>query len=275
MPSVRITSPSNPHIRDIISTLRKRPAGGTRVFLAEGVHLLEMAVGADADIREIFFTDRFENSPEGAALLALLRSGGKQIRCTGVSGQVLNKLAETETPQGIAALVAARPLSLTHIALGRSPLLVVLDAIQDPGNLGTIIRTSDAAGVDAVIALPGTCDIYMQKTIRSTAGSIFTMPVIESGLGDLAAFLSSHKIRTALASADAAVPVFETDLSAPIALVFGNEARGISDEVRATADMQLKIPMIGGAESLNVASSAAVCIYEAVRQRILSGLIRG
>ncbi|TAN40537.1 MAG: RNA methyltransferase [Nitrospirae bacterium] len=275
MPSVRITSPSNPHIRDIISTLRKGSADGARVFLAEGVHLLEMAVGADADIRELFITDRFRSSPEGAALLGLLSSGGKKIRYTDVSDQVLNKLAETETPQGIAALVAARPLLLTNIALGRSPLLVVLDAIQDPGNLGTIIRTSDAAGVDAVITLPGTCDIYMQKTIRSTAGSIFSMPVIESGPGDLAAFLSSHKIRTAAASADAAVSVFETDLSSPVALVFGNEARGISSEVRAAADMQLKIPLIGGAESLNVASSAAVCIYEAVRQRILSGLIRG
>jgi TrmH family RNA methyltransferase len=270
MKYIRITSPSNPHIRDILSSLRKRPGDEERLFLVEGIHLLEMALSSSADIREIFFTNLFRNRPEGNILLDQSRSDDKEIKYFEVSDQILGKLTETETPQGIAALVSKKALSVSDLALGKRPFIIVLDKIQDPGNLGTIIRTADASGADAVIILPGTCDVYMQKTIRSTAGSIFNIPVVQAPLEVLVPFLQARGIKIVAASTAAEMSVFEAGLDMPLALVFGNEARGLSSEVLAIADLRLKIPVLGGAESLNVASSAAICIYETVRQRLLS-----
>lgn len=269
MKYIRITSPSNPHIRDLLSSLRKRPGKEERLFLIEGVHLLEMALSSGADIREIFFTDLFRNKPESNRLFELFRSDDKDIKYVEVTGRILGRLTETETPQGIAALISGKSLQVSDLASGNNPFIIVLDKIQDPGNLGTIIRTSDAASADAVIILPGTCDVYMQKTIRSTAGSIFNIPVVQTRLEELVPFLRAKGITIAVASADAEISVFDAGLDMPVALVFGNEAHGISSEVRAIADIRMKIPIFGRAESLNVASSAAICIYEAVRQRLL------
>ena len=150
---------------------------------------------------------------------------------------------------------------------GTSPLLVVSDGIQDPGNLGTIIRTADAAGADGVVILPGTCDVYMQKTIRATAGSLFNIPVTHAAVDELLDWLRAHKINLAVTASGAEKSFFEADLNKPVAFVFGNEAQGVQEDLKRAADMVLSVPIYGKAESLNVAASAAVCLYEAVRQR--------
>lgn len=265
MKCLRITSPANPHIREIISILRKRTATEERLFLIEGIHLIEMALLAGAGLKEVFFTSRFDSREEGIRLLNRLAPTG--IKMIEVTEQVLNKLAGTETPQGIAAVVSFRPGLLADLKPGNRAFLVVLDRIQDPGNLGAIIRTSDAAGADAVLLLPPACDPFMEKTLRSTAGSIFNIPVIQTEIDALRTFLGETGIRLAVASADAGPSLYETDLTGPVALVFGNEAQGVSSEVREAAELSFRVPIIGKAESLNVASAAAVSIYEALRQR--------
>jgi TrmH family RNA methyltransferase len=146
-------------------------------------------------------------------------------------------------------------------------LLVVIDGIRDPGNLGTIIRTSDAAGVDAVIVLPGTCDAFMPKAVRSTAGSIFNIPLVYPETDELMGWLRERSIRTLVADVNATLSLYEADLSRSLAFVFGNEAMGVHEKLRCEADARVKIPLSGKAESLNVAISAAICLYEAVRQR--------
>lgn len=266
MKCLRITSPANPHLKEVISILRRRPEEGERFFLIEGTHLVEMALDAGAGIKEVFFTGQFDAKEEGIKLLNRIADQG--IRMAEVTDQIVKKLTDTETPQGIAALVKIQTKSLGDLALSNTPLLIVLDRIQDPGNLGTIIRTADAAGADAVLLLPPTCDPFKQKTIRSTAGSIFTIPVIQTEMDELGAFLRAAGVKLAVASSDARDTLYETDLNIPLALVFGNEARGVSTEMRERAEIALRVPVHGKAESLNVASAVAVCIYEAVRQRL-------
>ncbi|MDO9288788.1 MAG: RNA methyltransferase, partial [Thermodesulfovibrionales bacterium] len=147
------------------------------------------------------------------------------------------------------------------------PLIVIVEGVQEPGNLGTIIRTADAAGADAVIILEGTCDAFSQKTIRATAGSIFNIPIVYAETDKLLEWLKAKKISLAATSLDAKKSIFNTDLKKPLAFVFGNEAHGVSAEIKKNADVILKIPIFGKAESLNVSASAAICLYEAVRQR--------
>ena len=207
----------------------------------------------------------FYQKRNGQQLLKRLSKHTKNI--FEVSEHIIARLADTETTQGIIAVAACRSLSLEDLRPGAPALLVVVDGVQDPGNLGTIIRTSDAAAADAVVLLPGTCDAFMQKTVRSTAGSIFNIPVIDADLQALLQWLRLNKIKLAVTSLDSDKTIFEERLEGPLALVFGNEAHGVSEEIKSAADLLLKIPIFGHAESLNVAAAAAVCIYEAVRQR--------
>lgn len=235
--------------------------------MIEGTHLIEMAMASGAVIKEVFATPAFMERPEGKKMLSLLDDRYPDIRCVEITDRILSRLAETETPQGVAATVYLKYSRFDDINLSANPLLIVLDGIQDPGNLGTIIRTSDAAGADAVALLPGSCDAFIQKSIRSTSGSIFNIPVIQCGREELLAFLKKSGIRPLVASSESVTSVFEADLKAPLALIFGNEAHGVSRPVRDGADFFIGVPLIGKAESLNVASAAAICIYETLRQR--------
>ena len=264
MKYTKITSATNQHIKDIIQIREKRAKFRHMAFLIEGPHLVEMALNAAVQIKEAFATEAFINTKEHQGML-------KKITGTvfEVSGQVMNKITDTGTPQGIVAVVGYEPATLDTLPLKATPLLVVLDTIQDPGNLGTIIRTADAADADAVVLLPGSCDVFMPKVIRATAGSIFNLPLIYADPDTLVAWLCKKKIQLAVTAVDAGKTVFEADLSGNIAIAFGNEAHGVSDRLRKAADLFLNIPIYGKAESLNVASSAAICLYEIVRQKIV------
>ncbi len=238
---------------------------GRSTFIIEGPHLIESAIAAGAEIDRVFFTDSFGSGIKGLEMLKTLSKITRDI--FEVAPRLLNKIADTETPQGVVAIVTYFPLALDKLCLPGIALLVVADGIQDPGNLGTIIRTADAAGAGCVILLPGTCDPFMPKTIRATAGSIFNIPVVSADAGALLEWLEERAIRLAVAAADGRETIFGAALDIPLAFVFGNEARGVSDRLRGNADLILRIPIYGKAESLNVATSAAICLYETVRQR--------
>ena len=261
----RLTSSSNPKIKEAMDIKRRKSRTGHASFIIEGPHLIGMALSADISINEVFFTEVFGRKEEGQRTLRQLSKSTARIY--EVAEHLLHKLAETETPQGIIAVVTHSPLPLSGLRLRDNPLLVVSDGIQDPGNLGTILRTADAAGADGVVILPGTCDVYMQKTIRATAGSLFNIPVAHAAVDELINWLRANKIRLAVTASGAENSFFEADLGKPVAFVFGNEAQGVQEDLRKAADMVLSIPIYGRAESLNVAASAAVCLYEAARQR--------
>lgn len=263
MKYITITSLSNPLIKETLKLKKRSDRRGP--FLIEGPHLIEMALAAKAGVQRVFFTEEFFSKREGQLLVRSIAKGTTQLIETSLP--ILSKIADTETPQGIIALVSCPSPALDEINFKAAPLLVVCDGIQDPGNLGTIIRAADAAGADAVIILPGTCDPFMPKAIRATAGSLFNIPVTFSEPEILVSYLDSRKIALCAADVHASSSVYDVDLSQPVAVVFGNEARGVSGIVLKKATIVAKIPIIGKAESLNVAMAASVCLYEAVRQR--------
>lgn len=260
-----IKSQANPHIREALEIKNKRSKYRQDSFIVEGSHLIEMAAASSSLIKKVFFTHSFSAKSDSQRLLDLLQK--KTIGIFEVSEHILNKLSDTEAPQGLIAIMSFSLSSLEKIQFKDKSLIVAADCIQEPGNLGAIIRTADAAGADAMIILPGTCDIFMPKTLRATAGSIFNIPVVYSEQKAFISWAKENSIALLTADVKAKKNLFETDLIKPLAFVFGNEAHGVNLELRNRADMLLKIPIYGKAESLNVAAAAAVCLYEAVRQR--------
>lgn len=261
----RITSAVNPRIKEAVRIRERKNSKEEKLFVIEGPHIIETALEANVDIHEVFFTDRFESQSEGVGLLEALRAKSANIFST--TGHLLNKITDTEAPQGIAAIVSFETSSIDGLSARGNPLYLVSDGIQEPGNLGTIIRTADAAGCDAVILLEGTCDVFIPKAIRATAGSIFHLPVAYAKAETFLKWIQKTGILLTATSADAESSVFESKLDGPLAIVFGNEARGVSAVIKDAADISIKIPIYGRAESMNVAISAAVCLYEAARQR--------
>ena len=274
----KITSRQNP----LVKRFRRVRAMGERqhVFL-EGVRLIEDAINTGAHFESVAFTAELESSERGAALLESLR----RVQCRGalVSKQVMESIADTKTPQGVAALVS-RPYVELDDLFGNSPdLLVIADELQDPGNLGTIIRTAEAAGAQGVITTRYTVDPFIEKAIRASMGSSLRLPVVTGvSRADIAARCRDHGIKM-IASRANLEPLHgviedaarteriklcpEVDMTVPIAFVVGREATGIPESAQAEADEYVHIPMVSGVESLNVAAATAILLYEASRQR--------
>lgn len=222
---------------------RGRRASGT--FLAEGPAAVRAALAAGV-AAEVFATAQAaaEHRLEGATL---------------VSEEVARAMAETATPQGLLA-VCPVPVPDLRAAVTGARSIVVLEAVADPGNLGTIIRTADAAGAGAVVCTPGSADPWGGKVVRSSAGSLFHLPVLRDvALADVLALCRERGLPSVGATADGADPV--AAVSAPVAWVFGTEAHGLSPQARAAVDRTAYIPMPGRAESLNVAIAVAVCLF--------------
>lgn len=265
MKHAQITSASNPKIKEALDIKNKRSKYKHAAFIIEGAHLVETALASGHKINAAFFTDSFRAKKDGQQILREIAKKTDEI--FEVTEQIMHKLADTETPQGIIAIASYAIKNLEGIRFKSVPLIVAADGVQEPGNLGTIIRTSDAAGADAVVILKGTCDALMQKTIRATAGSIFSIPIIYTGTDKFLEWLKLNGIMLIATALDSGISIFDAGLKNPIAFVFGNEAHGVSNEIKGKADLILKIPILGKAESLNVSASAAVCLYETVRQR--------
>ncbi len=256
----KITSTSNPLIREALKEKRSR---SENTLIVEGHRFLEMALAGGADIGRVFFADSYRSKNEDF-LREISTAAAELVETT---EQIISGLADTETPQGIVAFVSYRRPELRELSLADTPLIAVSDGIQDPGNLGTLIRTADAAGSDALIILPGTCDPFMPKTVRATAGSIFNIPVLSAGPEQMVRWLGKGSIDLIVADAHASKTIYDADLRRPVAFVFGNEAAGVSDYLKKESGLRVRVPLLGKAESLNVSASAAICLFEAVRQR--------
>jgi RNA methyltransferase, TrmH family len=259
-----ITSPSNPAVR----AARKlaRPSARTRAdgrFLLEGPEGIRAALEAGHRPDSLLATERA--AARHAGLVNLARQRGAQV--TLVAEPVLAALAATTTPQGLVAVLPSvlRPLE----ALPPSPRLVcVLAEVRDPGNAGTVLRTADAFGADAVVTTRGSVDPQSPKAARAASGSLFHLPVVAGAPWPaLRAALRERGLRLVGADPHAAATVDEAPLADPVALVLGNEAHGLPAEVAADLDLLVRVPLAGRAESLNLAAAAAVLLYEATRDR--------
>ena len=256
-----ISSSANKKIKDA----EKLKKGGARkasgLILVDGLREIELAAKAGWKIEELYF------SPEAAKGRAYKPEALGAREVFSVTENVLKKLSYKAKPDGFVAILKERMLALSEIKLSLCPLVVILEAVEKPGNLGAIIRTAYAAGVDAIIINDSQTDIYNPNVIRASEGLIFIEPVVQASREETLAWLEKENFRVFAAATTAKKNYFQANLKEPAALVFGSEADGLSQEWLKAADELVKIPMRPGVDSLNVSVSAALIIYEARRQR--------
>lgn len=264
-----ITSPRNKQIKLAASLKQKKYRDETGLFAVEGSRLAEEAVRSAWEISFCVCTAQACDHPRVAAILAALKE--RDCPVYRVGKEIYDKISDTKEPQGILLVVKKEIYPLEALLKQQPvPLLVALDGVQDPGNVGTMIRTADAAGCQGVVTLIGSADAFAGKAVRASMGSLFHLPVItdvEPAL--LLAFLKERGIKTRITALDErAAPHFSVDFRQATAVVFGNEGNGVSAELTRHADGKIFIPMMGQAESLNVAAATAIILFEGLRQRM-------
>jgi TrmH family RNA methyltransferase len=240
--------------------LRRRKARERQhLFTVEGVRTVEELTRSSLRIHGVLVAPQLADAPRGTALLTALRERGVDV--LDVSAQEFASAAETDSPQGVLAIAAAPAHSLDTLALPLAARIVVLDAVQDPGNAGTIVRTAAALGATAVVTTPGTVDLWNAKVVRSAMGAGFFLPTFAATWDALDAF--RHRESFALWGADAAgTPVHELKPPDRLALVVGNEGAGLSDDARQRVDRLAALPIASTVESLNVAVATGILLYQ-------------
>lgn len=247
----------------LVRSLKPR-RGRARQGLAvlEGVRLVEEALRARVVVRGVVCSPALEATPRGRALKTAL--AGAPL--TEVSGRALEELASTEHPQGVIAVIEPRSWQLEQIRPGSRGVVLVLDGIQDPGNVGTIIRTAHALGAAGVVALPGTVDLCNPKVLRGAMGASFHLPAVPCDDAGFRRWLALERVSLQVAAVGG-VPISRAGLSGPFALVLGNEGVGVRPALLELAAGQVAIPMRPGVESLNVAVAAGILLWEVLRER--------
>ena len=266
-----ITSTNNNQIKNIIALNKKaRERRAQRLFVVEGIRGVAEVPGAL--LHDIYYIEGFGDSAEGQKFLSEIQAKAPQITCEEVAKSVFNSMSDTVTPQGVLALVKMQDFTLEDVlgsSAGEAAHIVILESLQDPGNMGTIVRTAEGAGATGIIMNSTTVDIYSPKVVRSTMGSIFRVPhLVVSDLGETIKTLED-KYGVSVYAAHLKGEKFytELDFKGPTAFMIGNEGNGLTDEMADLATSYLKIPMEGQLESLNASVAASLLMYETHRQR--------
>ncbi|EOU1464271.1 TPA: TrmH family RNA methyltransferase [Clostridium perfringens] len=253
---LEIESKNNNLFKEIKKLKEKKHRIKSNKYLIEGLRFVEEAIKSKVSIDSIIFTESFkEKNPD------LFLKINENIRLIQMNEALLKQLCSTENPQGIVGVI-----NMQNKELKSGELVVLVDKIQDPGNMGTIIRTAHAAGAAGIVMTKGTVDIYNDKTLRSTMGSIFYIPIVEDDSLDFVKSLKKEGYKLVVSSLQGKNNFFEENLQGKVMIAVGNEGNGVSDEVYDIADIKVKIPMPGEAESLNVAVATSIMIYEKIRQ---------
>lgn len=255
MENIIIESNQNKIIKEVNSLKAKKERDKTGLFILEGKRLV----------------DEIPNSWEIKYLLKA-ESYSEDInfeKVYTVKDSLFEKISETVNPQGILAVCHIKEFDVTNVDYSNSPFFVVLENVTDPGNMGTLIRTADAAGADGIFLSKGCVDIYNPKVIRATMGSIFHLPIYRNlNLMDLMEDFKNNNVKTLAAHLKGTSTPYKVDMTTACAVIIGNEANGLSDEISEMGADLVKIPMPGKAESMNAGIAGGILIYEAVRQRI-------
>ena len=253
-----VTSAANPKIKHLLrlqekSKLRKEEG----VFVIEGRRELEHCLEGGFRIRTLFLCPEIAGAVDFAA-----------DSCIEIPEVLYSKLAYRESTEGIIAVVECKPLTLSELSLGENPLVMVLESVEKPGNLGAVLRSADAAGADAVIVCDPLTDLYNPNLIRASIGAVFTVPTLAASSSEVISFLKERGIRILTAQLQDSSLYYDTDMRSGCAIVMGTESTGLTDQWRQAADAHIRIPMLGRLDSLNVSVSAAILLFEAVRQRM-------
>jgi TrmH family RNA methyltransferase len=260
-----ITSVHNARVKHVVALQQKsslrREEG---LFVVEGQREIEHCIACGYEIVEVFI--RRQESGDGS-LETIDKSLENTPTPTLVTPQVYEKMAYRGSTEGIITIAKCKPHTLESLTPVSSPLIVVLESVEKPGNLGAILRTAEAANVDAVIVCDPLTDLYNPNLIRASIGGVFSVPVAVCTSKECIAFLKEHKVRILTAQLQDSYDYYDYDMRQATAIVMGTESTGLSQQWRDAADVHIRIPMLGRLDSLNVSVSAAILMYEAVRQR--------
>jgi len=260
-----ITSLQNPLVRQFMLLQEKsRERRKTSLMVIEGTREISLAVKAGYQLTDFLYCP--EILPQ-FQFHEFFRSDKISCGLTEISKEVFNRLAYRKDNGGVIASAKAEQKSLSQIILPDSPLLLVLESVEKPGNLGAILRTADAAGISAIILCDSQTDLFNPNTIRASLGTVFTNQVVTASTDSTVTWLKDNGIRTYAAALTGSVRYDEEDYTSPSAFIMGSEAFGLSEQWLSSADQCVKIPMNGKVDSLNVSTSAAILIFEAMRQR--------
>ena len=266
-----ITSAQNPKIKMLLelqdkSKTRRREG----LFVVEGRRELEHCIATGYEVHTAFICKDITGKKGFDEILRILENSSDGLRHCSVMeipGHLYQKVAYRGSTEGIIAELHCKKHSLEDLDIKENPVVVVLESVEKPGNLGAILRSADAAGVDAVIVCDPLTDLYNPNLIRSSIGGIFTVPTAAASSEDTIKWLKAKGIKIYTAQLQDSEWYYDTDMSCGTAIVMGTEATGLTDIWRKAADAHIKIPMLGRLDSLNVSVSAAILMYEAVRQR--------
>ncbi len=261
---LEITSSKNPIIRKVKALYRKKNRWLEKLFIIEGIKMIEEALDSDMVIKYIFYSDVLLEVDGGTNFLDVIKDIKESIK---LSKNVFKEISDLENPQGVLAVAEFKERNIEEIYKGGQSFVMFLDSLNDPGNLGTIIRTADAFNVDAIILGEGSVDPYNPKVVRSTMGSIFRVPLYIAKDNNIF-FINMKKnnvdiITTSLSGK----PLERKDFLEKFVLVIGNEANGVRNDIIERSTKEIKIPMPGKAESLNAGVAASIIMYEAMRSR--------
>jgi TrmH family RNA methyltransferase len=261
-----VTSAANPGVKQVVKLRNARVRRQTKTFVVEGYRELRRALEAKVQIEQLWCCPELWLGENENELVELAAASGADI--VEVAAEPFRKMSYRDRPEGLLAVCVQPDTSLDRIELSKRPLVLVVEAIEKPGNLGTMIRAAGAAGADAVVAADPATDVFNPNVVRSSIGTCFSVPVAVAESDDAIAWLRKSDVRICVATPDAETAHYDADLAQALALVVGSEQYGLSIDWLGVADLDVRIPMPGGViDSLNAAASAAVLLFEAVRQR--------
>ncbi len=263
-----ITTPRHPRVVKARRLLKRAFRYDDRLFLVEGPQGVTEALGDPGALRELFATA--DAAARLTPLLDRAHAAGVPVHIT--SGAVMDQLTQTVTPQGLVGVAGFRDVTLATVCAATPQLVAVLAQVRDPGNAGTVLRSADAAGVDAVVLTDSSVDPYNSKCARASAGSIFHVPfVVGAPSTDAIAVLREAGLQVLAATAGGEQSLDDVELSGPTAWIFGNEAHGVPADLLAQCDTTVAVPIYGRAESLNLATAAGLCLYASARSQRAAG----
>lgn len=260
-----VSSLQNSGIKEVVKLRQRSHRDDQALLIVEGYREVKRALDNQVPVLRLFYCPALYQGKNEPALVA--RCAELNVPLFECTEPVFMKIAYRDRPEGLLALCPQVRRTLADLQLPANPFVVVAEHIEKPGNLGTMLRTADAAGVDALVVCDRCTDINNPNVVRASIGTLFTVPIAEASTADTLAWLKQHGIRALAASPHATKNYTEVDLTGPVAIVVGAEQFGLSDAWMGQADELVRIPMLGQADSLNVAAAATILLYEVVRQR--------
>lgn len=261
---MQIESSSNKIIKEIRSLNKKKNRIKRGLYFIEGIRIVEDAIKSEEDIEYVLYSDKLFDVQMGKELLDFIDGKYKTYK---VNESLFNDVSDTETPQGILAVIKMKNYSIEDIFTEKD-FIIILDRLQDPGNMGTIIRSADALGATGIIISKGSVDVYNQKVLRSTMGSLFHIPIIHvEDIKETILKLKEKDIKIFATTLNESKYCYDVDFKKNIAVIIGNEGNGVGSDIYNLSDENIIIPMIGNSESLNVAMASSIIMYEVLRQR--------